>query len=132
MSQAPRVAIRADGNTALGIGHLRRCLILARMLKSAGYTVTFVRSDRSAGTLIELAPEFRTSWLDDAAPIADGIGEAADELKDADVPGLGGRCRPGRLVVVVDHYSRLARKPVVRGRSSHPGNRRLSRSASPR
>jgi UDP-2,4-diacetamido-2,4,6-trideoxy-beta-L-altropyranose hydrolase len=105
MSQPSRVAIRVDGNAALGMGHLRRCLILARTLDEHGYEVRFVRRERRGGILIDVSPEFSTSWLEDAVPTAAWSDDSSGELKDADatLSLVGEGCHQGSWIIV-DHY----------------------------
>ena len=39
------ILIRADGNTAIGTGHIMRCLSIADALREKGQTVLFVTAD---------------------------------------------------------------------------------------
>jgi UDP-2,4-diacetamido-2,4,6-trideoxy-beta-L-altropyranose hydrolase len=110
MSRTSRAAIRADGNVALGMGHLRRCLILARTLQERGYEVRFVRRERRGGIVFGVSPEFRTSWLEDEVPTDAWLVDSGDELKDAaaTLSVVGDPAREGSWIIV-DHYGLGAR-----------------------
>jgi UDP-2,4-diacetamido-2,4,6-trideoxy-beta-L-altropyranose hydrolase len=55
----PKVFVRADGNSHVGLGHLIRCMALANMLKENFY-VTFVCRDIPKDTKLEIEKEKMT------------------------------------------------------------------------
>lgn len=99
-----RASIRADGTRSIGIGHLRRCAVLADALSNDGYSVTFVRCGRADGLLPELASRFTTLWVGEApadALLDQPSGERGDAEESAALIGKAGRAPSW---VVVDHY----------------------------
>jgi UDP-2,4-diacetamido-2,4,6-trideoxy-beta-L-altropyranose hydrolase len=114
--ESPSVALRVDASTAIGLGHLKRCLALAYALREAGARVIFVV--RSLG--LEAAAMVKSSGFElrrlpapgAAPPLADGPPHAhwaavawADDA-DQTATALDGE----RLEwLVVDHYSFDAR-----------------------
>lgn len=116
-SAAPRVAIRVDASTAIGTGHLKRCLSLAQALSEVGAEVCFVcrRLDHVTEQLLCQAG-MRVQWLQTptqtftpgpgAPPHAAWAGvEQAQDAQDT-VQALNG-WTPNWLVV--DHYAFDAR-----------------------
>jgi UDP-2,4-diacetamido-2,4,6-trideoxy-beta-L-altropyranose hydrolase len=92
---APRFAIRTDAGAEIGLGHLRRCLALARALRAAGADASF--------------------FVDGDASPADGAGfevrRVAAGRDLADVCESAGRA--GARAVVVDSY--VVGAPYLRG-----------------
>jgi len=117
-----RIAIRADASTAIGTGHVRRCLTLAQDLRAAGSEVLFLMKDHP-GALFDLIRRegFACVALSapdaDASPAADDpahgpwlgcdwtqdAGETAAALTGHDPQGRGWDW------LVVDHYALDAR-----------------------
>ena len=101
-----RAVFRTDASTAVGGGHVRRCLSLADQLTAAGCEITFAISAETVGMMGALASSAYRSVV--LSPDAD---EAA-QLRDR-IPG-------GCALLVVDHYERG--KPFeasCRGWASH-------------
>jgi UDP-2,4-diacetamido-2,4,6-trideoxy-beta-L-altropyranose hydrolase len=108
-----RIGIRADATPTMGLGHLLRCLALARAMRRAGAEVHFVTRDlgldsaariRAAGFGVFSLPAPHCEWTppDSAPPHAAWAGVPADE--DAEqTAGLLRPMEPDRLVI--DHYA---------------------------
>lgn len=89
------IAVRADANSQIGLGHLRRCLTLLRQLDADGFDGRLV-SRRFAPDLAPPATNIPISWIE-AAP--------GDELRDAESTlSIIGRHPVGESWVIVDHY----------------------------
>ena len=58
-----RVAIKVDGNKKLGLGHVMRCLAVAKQLKKNKIRVIFIIGDNSIKKIIE-NEKFFTYFLD--------------------------------------------------------------------
>lgn len=88
-----RVAIRADASVAIGSGHLKRSLALARALRGCGAQVHFVCAglDGTAARLMAGEP-FSVSWIDG--------GTAAQDAEQTWAAIAGLEC----AWIVVDHY----------------------------
>jgi UDP-2,4-diacetamido-2,4,6-trideoxy-beta-L-altropyranose hydrolase len=85
------VAFRTDASSAIGLGHLRRCISLAQALRECGASVQFALRRADVDALRMLADEgFEGHWL-----------EAADDAEAFNAWAQGGG-RPAW--VVVDHY----------------------------
>lgn len=95
------VLIRADGNAALGIGHLSRCAVLAKELIANGCAVTCIRRTNTDGEFTDLNAQFATRWIG-GQPAND---DADCELRDAhQTLSHTSGCADGLPWVVVDHY----------------------------
>ncbi len=111
-----RIAFRVDASTAIGLGHLRRCLSLAHALREHGAVVHFVsrRSDVGVAEAVGgsnfacvLLPEVAGSTgVDDVVPHASWVpaGWAADAAQTQDAVRA-----EAPDWVVVDHYALDAR-----------------------
>lgn len=95
-----QIAIRADGGESLGLGHLKRCVPLAKALREDGYDVAFVRTARRDGA-VAISTPFRTLWLEDG-PVVPVGGQLADA--EATLSTLGSLIADTSWVVV-DHYA---------------------------
>ncbi|MDO7876443.1 UDP-2,4-diacetamido-2,4,6-trideoxy-beta-L-altropyranose hydrolase [Hymenobacter sp. ASUV-10] len=115
----PRLVLRADGNSRIGLGHVMRLLALADIVRDAFATVIFATRDASLAPLLteagvefvlipELLPQTEASWLRTRVLqatdvlIADGYAFDADYQQEL-------RRGAGRLVYVDD----LRAWPVV-------------------
>ena len=87
MTQAPSVIIRTDASADIGLGHVRRCLALARALAASGSDVRF-RIAGDAGALADAG--FAARSVTAPQDLADALDEAR---------ALGAR------VIVVDSYT---------------------------
>ena len=97
---AAHVVIRADGGSRLGIGHLRRCAVLAGTLQKDGYVVEFVRRRDDDDPNPPAVEGFPTRWI--AAAETDGVySQHADAA--ATIAAVG-RASGRRCWAVVDHY----------------------------
>ncbi|MBM4436234.1 MAG: UDP-2,4-diacetamido-2,4,6-trideoxy-beta-L-altropyranose hydrolase [Actinobacteria bacterium] len=99
----PNAFIRVDATRNIGVGHLRRCAVLAEALVAAGYRVTVVRSARAEALLPELETRFTTMWLPDPT-----LEQAPDQPELRDAEDVAARIGPaGREPswMIVDHYS---------------------------
>lgn len=113
----PRIAIRADASTRIGIGHVRRCLALAAALRDFGADVILVTRDLGIDT-IPIAGVAGVETIVLPGPtgrFAPGPGEPdhaawaeVDCARDADesVAALAGA---GTSAFVIDHYAFDAR-----------------------
>ena len=78
------VAFRVDADAAIGIGHLRRCLTLARELQQEGLFPHFICRP-PLGPRFELnVNPFALHWLNRISRGADPRNDLSDELRDAD------------------------------------------------
>lgn len=93
---APRGAvIRVDGSTAIGSGHVRRCLVLAEALAADGWRVAFACR---YGTREVVPPLARSAFPYHGLPVG------------CDEPAFLRRLTPGGCaLLVVDHYGLDAR-----------------------
>lgn len=93
--------VRADAARAIGSGHVRRCLTLARRLQDAGWDVTFATIESSPALVTDLATQ--------RVEIVSGSpAEEAGELRS--------RFPAGVDLLIVDHYQRDATlESVCRG-----------------
>lgn len=124
MRITPRIAIRVDASTAMGTGHLRRCLSLAQALTETGADVVFVCRRLDGVSERVLAPsDVTTLWLSpppahfapatDAPPHAAWAGIAQEQDAIDTLHALNGWSPDW---VVVDHYAFDARwHSTVRG-----------------
>lgn len=55
MSRVARIAIRTDASARMGMGHVKRCLSLARALIAAGATVRLIHRDLGLAALVDTA-----------------------------------------------------------------------------
>lgn len=103
---ARRVAVRVDANQATGLGHLRRCLTLARHLQSEGYVVDIISHNANESLIDRFSGNLKVSWLEDAGVARQQYSIAEGELWDANatlaVLGIKDK-RPAW--VVVDSYA---------------------------
>ena len=119
MNAAQRVVIRVDASTEMGMGHLMRCLSLARALADDGVKVSFLMRGHAAGLTHLIEREGHAARLlpdpgrrtDEAA--ADGTAhalwlpttwrqDAEQTLEAIDLIG-------GANWLIVDHYALDAR-----------------------
>lgn len=106
-----KFAFRADASTALGLGHLKRCLALGHVLRSRGAGVHFfVRASDVDGAALATAHGFSANTLGPTA----AQGEVADATAFVHAVRTSRAARAD--VVVVDHYGLGARwQRAVRG-----------------
>lgn len=84
------VTVRVDADEATGLGHLRRCLTLARQLRREGFHVRLVSRSRGTSVIDRFAGDFPVHWLEDAGvrPALDSQGaEEWDALATLGVVG---------------------------------------------
>lgn len=62
MKSSP-VIFRADANSEIGLGHLKRCVALALALNKQGGTAVFVCADDPSARAILKPPDFIVDWL---------------------------------------------------------------------
>ena len=105
------VAVRADAGRSIGIGHVMRCLTLARELRQRGARVCFV-SRRQPGDLIGLLGEsgFEVQPLPEAAPpigaVPDDYGAWLGVTESQDATETIAAVNDRRLDwLIVDHYA---------------------------
>jgi UDP-2,4-diacetamido-2,4,6-trideoxy-beta-L-altropyranose hydrolase len=106
----PHVLIRADGSLQLGLGHISRCMSLARALQSLGATVTLVSADlgisfepeatKANVQLVCIPPRFSSQG-------ALGIHNPHALSQKGDAQAVVAYCQtmPPPDVIVVDHYA---------------------------
>lgn len=108
LTAAAKVGIRADGGAALGLGHLTRCLALAKTLRSGhGIASCFYLVEDDIGKALVEANGWPVILLGTDHP--DGI-PSGDELLVIDLPGgvtasyvaTLHRVQPRRLIAVFD------------------------------
>ncbi|HEX9780162.1 MAG TPA: UDP-2,4-diacetamido-2,4,6-trideoxy-beta-L-altropyranose hydrolase [bacterium] len=94
MAKAPALLIRADGNAAIGTGHLMRCLALAQAWRHHG---------GGAALLAAAVPEaVRTRFIREGIPVAAMPAEPGDP-EDAKLT-IGAARRAGAAWIVADGY----------------------------
>lgn len=104
MSAGPTVAIRADGNAVIGLGHVMRCATLAQSLVDAGAQVTFLsRSlpDPIASKLCKSAVVTLAEGLDSSAVDSSDIVVVDGYHLVDEVVANAHRCR--RMVMIDDN-----------------------------
>lgn len=111
-STISRAVFRVDASTRIGIGHLARCMRLARELQRYGVQCEFARR----GPVDSLSQEFATSWMNsDVFGLNDGeterrqLNECHKDVgeQDADANEFLKQLEPyssESCAVVVDHY----------------------------
>ncbi|MEY8204733.1 MAG: UDP-2,4-diacetamido-2,4,6-trideoxy-beta-L-altropyranose hydrolase [Bermanella sp.] len=99
MSSHGDIVFRVDGDANLGLGHVMRCLTLARVFKQAGFNILFICSADSAaaGHHIENS-QLQIAYLAPAAHAEDDAEQCLLIVQNLDV-----------YLLVVDHY-RLDRR----------------------
>ena len=92
-----KVAIRTDASTAIGLGHVKRCLSLAQALRERGATVAFFSRTTDVDIRALLQTEGFVATPLGTERVADASLDAADFVRSSRVfaPEL----------VVVDHYA---------------------------
>jgi UDP-2,4-diacetamido-2,4,6-trideoxy-beta-L-altropyranose hydrolase len=112
-----RIAIRVDASTAVGTGHLKRCLSLAQALTDAGLEIRFVcrRIDTVASQVLGTDP-CATRWLPAPTAAFAPEPEAPPHAAWAGVPQIQDAADTSQALadwcpdaVVVDHYAFDAR-----------------------
>jgi UDP-2,4-diacetamido-2,4,6-trideoxy-beta-L-altropyranose hydrolase len=107
---SPRVAIRVDASTVLGTGHLMRCLVLARGLRSRGCQVTLISREHPGhlADWVETSQGFPVVRLpggaaaEGASPEEGGLG--VSEAEDAEATLAWLEATGGGDWLIVDHY----------------------------
>ena len=102
MNRRISVAIRADASTAIGSGHVMRCLALAEALRGRGERVAFVCRERP-GHLLDVirARGFEAFALPGTGDdVPETLGVPAERDLSETLAALGGPVRR----VVIDHY----------------------------
>ena len=94
----PRVYFRVDASSSIGLGHLSRCLVLARQLETDGCNVRILAQALDVDVTAYVSP-LPVAMLE-VAP--DG---AEAEVRDAEASALAIATLGGPSVVVVDHYA---------------------------
>jgi UDP-2,4-diacetamido-2,4,6-trideoxy-beta-L-altropyranose hydrolase len=89
----PDVLIRADASSAIGTGHIMRCLVLAQLLQDAGFTVAF---------LCREVPEHLVQRIRQAGYPLLPVTAAAGDAELQEIVGLV-NAQQARLLVF-DHY----------------------------
>ena len=98
-SERVRVLVRADATAVVGVGHVARCLTLARQLQARGAKVSFA----GAAMPESLAADVRLAGFE-AHTLASGTSPIRSQQDDAaDVLALLAEFG-GADVVIVDHY----------------------------
>lgn len=59
----PRVVFRTDGSFEIGMGHLRRCMSLARALEKSGATISFALYGDRHGAAIVQSEGYTLEWV---------------------------------------------------------------------
>ena len=105
MSNNWRVAIRVDANAEVGLGHLSRCITLARQLQTDGCQVRILSRERLNEGLARLVSPFHIDCLSDADARSANNSKAFAQLDDAQATLATIADQPHALsCVLVDHY----------------------------
>ncbi len=88
------IVFRVDGDANLGLGHVMRCLTLAKVFSHAGYDILFIcsQSSVSAGQYIESA-KFQIAYISQGETAEYDAEQCVSIIKNLDV-----------YMIVVDHY----------------------------
>lgn len=105
MNSLGDVTIRVDASSDIGIGHVRRCMILARRLRGDGFAVRLIGAQQFGAAIEPLVEDMPVFWLDARAGGIEREQNQDNEVWDAQVTmSIIGR-HPSRVSwVVVDHY----------------------------
>ncbi len=121
-----RLLIRVDGNETIGMGHVMRCVTLARMLRSrGGVEAEFVtRADR-----VSLEQIRRAGFPVHPLPVSIAGDAVLTDLRRSEPGALEGLASAGALRVVIDEWGNqeisadlLINGTVVEAWHRYPGN----------
>jgi len=100
-----RIAVRADATSAIGLGHVKRCLALAMALKEAGAALHFIgHVDSDAALALVTAQGFGWTPL---PPLSVSQGTLAGQIEDARHTAEFMQAWAADMIVV-DHYGLAA------------------------
>jgi UDP-2,4-diacetamido-2,4,6-trideoxy-beta-L-altropyranose hydrolase len=99
------VTIRVDASSEIGLGHLRRCVLLARQLRGDGFAVQLIGAQQFGTGIEPLVEDMPVFWLDARECGSKREQNSDNEAWDAQATlSIIGQ-HPSRVSwVVVDHY----------------------------
>jgi len=99
------VAVRVDADSRIGIGHVQRCVVLARQLRLDGFAVRLVVRHQLNSAVEPLIEDIPISWLEMTEGAVDEARARSKEEYDAELTlSVVGRRVAGFSWVIVDHY----------------------------
>jgi UDP-2,4-diacetamido-2,4,6-trideoxy-beta-L-altropyranose hydrolase len=96
--------VRTDADQTTGLGHLRRCLVLAKQLSRDGFDVRIISRNQEGSVVGRFAGGFPVHWLEDTGILPGAGSNGAEEWDARATLAIAGAYPTGASWVIVDSY----------------------------